>query len=417
VDERPSDGTDTIIRSEPERARRTLSGGVLLFRWVALTWMTLLNLLSPQPLRRPLLAWVGITAAAVWTVALTVAGRERRAEETVLVLGFDLALSAGLILLSGLVMPAGSISSGTRLFYATAYPLSTSLLWGSARGVRGAIEATVVLGAAIVLTRPINGISLGDLGSGQVLSLANGIVNLLLAGGVAGLVTRHLDRSMVELRAAIDTAVRSREHAARLAQHKTLARAIHDSVLQGLAFINKRGRQLAEDEPIRGAEVLKLAEIASQQEQDLRALIIREPEDAPPGTASLREALEQTRRHVTEVPVTVSVAGAMWLPATTVDQLIGAVQQALANVVEHAGATRAAVFAEMDDGWVTLSVRDDGRGFVYSQEQLRAEGKVGMLESMRGRIEDMGGRMRVQTAPGAGTEVEFRIPVAGTGSP
>jgi signal transduction histidine kinase len=416
VDERRSSGTDTIIDSEPERARRTLSGGVLLFRWVGLSWMTLLNLFSPTSLRRPVLAWVGIAAAGVWTVALTVAGRERRAEESRVVLAVDLALSAGLILLSGLVMPAKSISSGTRLFYATAYPLSTSLLWGSARGLRGAIEATGVLGGAIVLTRPINGIPLADLGSGQMLSLANGIVNLLLAGGVAGLVTRHLDRSMVELRTAIDVAVRSREHAARLAQHKTLARAIHDSVLQGLAFINKRGRQLAEEDIVPGAEVLKLAEIASQQEQDLRALIIREPEDAPPGTASLREALEQARRDVTDVPVTVSVAGAMWLPASTVDQLMGAVQQALANVVEHAGATRAAVFAEMEDGWVTLSVRDDGQGFVYNQEQLRAEGKVGMLESMRGRIEDMGGRMRVQTAPGAGTEVEFRVPVDRVGS-
>ncbi len=59
-----------------------------------------------------------------------------------------------------------------------------------------------------------------------------------------------------------------------------------------------------------------------------------------------------------------------------------------------------------------VSVRDDGCGFIYSEEQLRAEGKVGMLGSMKGRIEDLGGKMKVHTAPGAGTEVEFRVPAA-----
>ena len=69
------------------------------------------------------------------------------------------------------------------------------------------------------------------------------------------------------------------------------------------------------------------------------------------------------------------------------------------------------MFAEAEDGWVTVSVRDDGRGFDYDEDRLRADGKVGMLKSMKGRVEDLGGRMRVTTAPGRGTEIEFRVPV------
>jgi signal transduction histidine kinase len=73
------------------------------------------------------------------------------------------------------------------------------------------------------------------------------------------------------------------------------------------------------------------------------------------------------------------------------------------------------VFAEAEHGWVTISLRDDGRGFDYDEDRLRADGKVGMLKSMKGRVEELGGRMRVETAPGEGTEIEFRVPVGREG--
>jgi signal transduction histidine kinase len=72
------------------------------------------------------------------------------------------------------------------------------------------------------------------------------------------------------------------------------------------------------------------------------------------------------------------------------------------------------VFADVEDSWVIVSVRDNGTGFVYEERDLRAAGKAGLLKSMKGRVEDLGGRMRVRTAPGAGTEVEFRVPYDGT---
>jgi signal transduction histidine kinase len=59
---------------------------------------------------------------------------------------------------------------------------------------------------------------------------------------------------------------------------------------------------------------------------------------------------------------------------------------------------------------VTVSVRDDGVGFVYDEEQLSRDGKAGMLKSMKGRAEELGGRMTVDTRPGKGTEIEFKVP-------
>jgi signal transduction histidine kinase len=79
-------------------------------------------------------------------------------------------------------------------------------------------------------------------------------------------------------------------------------------------------------------------------------------------------------------------------------------------VAEHAGAARASVFADCDQGEVIVTVRDDGAGFTYDEAELAARGKLGLLKSMKGRVEQLGGAMRVDTSPGAGTEIEFRVP-------
>jgi signal transduction histidine kinase len=397
-----------IVDSEPERARRTLSGGVLAFRWVAYVWMTGLNLARDEPFRRPALAWLGLAAAGLWTIWLTV-HRDDHLQYRPLTLQFDLGLSMALILISGLVVQPGRVT-GPSLFYATAYPASSALAWGAAYGLKGAAVATVGLGTALLFSRPLNGIQLNELGRKGALSFLNGLVTYMLAGGIAGVVSRHLDRSAAELRSAIDASIRARERTARIAEREAMGRAIHDSVLQALARVCSRGRELARQALVAGSDVMQLAEMAGEQEKALRALIVREQEEIPLGAASLRDALEAAGRAIQDLPVTVASVGPLVLPAALVEELVSAVRQALANVVEHAQATRVAVFADSEEGWVHVSVRDDGRGFVYDEKQLQAEGKAGMLRSMKGRVEDLGGKMRVETAPGAGTEVQFRIP-------
>jgi len=140
---------------------------------------------------------------------------------------------------------------------------------------------------------------------------------------------------------------------------------------------------------------------------------LRDPEHGPTGTASLRAVLEAVARGVDGVGVTVSAVGPIWLPADRVRELAAAVQQGLDNVRRHASAAHASVFAEAENGWVTVFLRDDGRGFDFDEDRLREDGKVGMLKSMKGRVEELGGRMRVNTAPGKGTQIEFRVPAQG----
>lgn len=393
--------------SAPERSRRTLIRGVLVFRWVWLGWMSLVALMDPGDFRRAGLAWASIGLAGAWTAWVTVPSR-RWDQAT---LWADLAICAWLIAVSGLVVFEGEVLH--RAFFATGYPLTAALSWGIRRGLRGGLAAGAVLGAVLIATRPLNGIPLHELPAREVRDLVSGIINYLVAGGAVGFVSMLLDRSAQALQEATDELVRERERAARLAERESLAREIHDSVLQVLALIHKKGRELARRSEIPPAEVARLGELAERQEVELRSLILRDPERLPEGTTSLRADLEALARGVDEVDVSVSCVGPLWVERRIGEEVVAAVRQALANVVEHARASKAAVFAEEDGGRLLVTVRDDGVGFVFDEETLRAGGKAGVLKSMKGRVEDLGGAMDVTSAIGKGTEIELSVPVRG----
>ncbi|MCA1727648.1 MAG: sensor histidine kinase, partial [Actinobacteria bacterium] len=385
--------------------RRTLAAGILVFRWGALAWLAAQIVVGGTPLVRPWLVATSVIAVVAWNVRVTLArGRLSDTDRWI-----DLAVAAGLVIVSAYVVPRGFVLAGLP-FFATMYPAAAALSWGADRGAGAGLAAGLVLSAALAASRPLNGLPLNELAASEVQNLANGTVYLLLAGGASGVISRLLDRSAEQLRAAAEDVMRERERAARYAERERIARQIHDSVLQSLALVHKRGRELARAGPVPAEAVAELARTAGEQERALRELIVRVPEAGPAGQASLRDALEEVARASTAVPVEVSAVGPLWLPAQHVAEIAAAAAQALANVEVHSRATRAVVFADASDGWVHVSVRDDGVGFVLDPERLRADGRAGILKSVIGRIEDLGGEARIVTAPGRGTEVEIRVP-------
>ncbi|HEX2205584.1 MAG TPA: ATP-binding protein [Longimicrobium sp.] len=86
------------------------------------------------------------------------------------------------------------------------------------------------------------------------------------------------------------------------------------------------------------------------------------------------------------------------------------VQEALSNVVRHAGATHVRVRLERGPGWVQATVRDDGRGFEVTAAE--AGGACLGFFGMRERALYVGGVVEVDSAPGAGTKVTIRAPAA-----
>lgn len=84
-------------------------------------------------------------------------------------------------------------------------------------------------------------------------------------------------------------------------------------------------------------------------------------------------------------------------------------QEALNNITKHAAASHAAVLLERRDQQGVLIIEDDGQGFDPS---TATGGEKGMgLLSMRERAEQVGGRLEIETTPGAGTAVYVRVPL------
>jgi signal transduction histidine kinase len=263
----------------PHQARNTLARGILVYRWVAFAWMLLIGATNAEDLRFVPLAWGSVALAGVWTVLLTVGGHRWETPA----LAVDLAICAWLLLVSGLVVPREAVIEG-RPFFAAGYPISATLLWGVARGPMAGFASGTALSLALIASRPVNGVALTSLDTQGLQNLAGGVVNYLVASTAVGLVSEVLERSAAAVHRTNQELLKEREQTARLQERARLARQIHDSVLQTLAMVHKRGRELARaGHDVASEEVALLAETAGRQESELRSLILRAPEDPPSG--------------------------------------------------------------------------------------------------------------------------------------
>ncbi len=124
---------------------------------------------------------------------------------------------------------------------------------------------------------------------------------------------------------------------------------------------------------------------------------------AVPALRGLAE--EQSRR--SGVPVSVSVGASISrLPPPLELGLFRIVQESVTNALRHAAPSRVEVTLDAEEGAVTLSIRDDGRGFALDRALAapRAERHLGLL-AMRERARALGGDLEITTSPGHGTEI------------
>jgi signal transduction histidine kinase len=112
---------------------------------------------------------------------------------------------------------------------------------------------------------------------------------------------------------------------------------------------------------------------------------------------------------VADLPVDLRITGdAHQLPLATGAALYRIVQEGLGNIFRHAQASAVGIDLRFSDHEVALAIEDDGVG-IGEQEP---GGRVGYgMGNLRRRVEDVGGTIDVQTAPGKGTRIEVRVPV------
>jgi len=388
---------------EAEPGRRGLWLGILVYRWAS--FLLTVVLAGIVDLARPGMAWLVLAVLGGWIGVVSWSGGwERRSVRWI-----DLILSTALLLLAPILAEPRTL--GEQPFLAAAYPLSTVLTWAAAVGLPAALAVAGLLFVPLALSRPLNDLPYSELSVGQIAGVVTGGVYYAFGAITIGLFARTLDRAAAQLGRANEAALREREQAARSREREAMARTLHDSVLQSLALVHRRGRELASQAQVAGEDVAELVRVAEDEERALRALLQREPEDAPEGSLPLRTVLQAAAFGVSGIQVTVSTVDPVWVRAGGAEEISAAVRQALDNVVRHARATGATVFGERDGAEISISVRDDGIGFDFDEERIRAEGKLGITRSMRERIQQVGGTMRIESAPGRGTEVEFRLPV------
>ncbi|WP_165988408.1 ATP-binding protein [Streptomyces sp. YIM 98790] len=240
--------------------------------------------------------------------------------------------------------------------------------------------------------------------------------SLAVLVGIALLAGPYLVRVVQELSEERTMRIRAQERA-------EVAAHIHDSVLHTLTLIQRNAENPRE-----------VARLARAQERDLRAWLYKSAESnasatsgtssagAPPAgspadggeetdarPASFAESVKATAAEVEDYhgsPIEVVCVGDCPTDESLA-ALLQAAREAMVNAAKYGGdAAPVRVFAEVEGRTVFLSVRDRGPGF--DLDAVPSD-RMGVRESIIGRMQRHGGTARVKSAPGEGTEIELTM--------
>ena len=196
---------------------------------------------------------------------------------------------------------------------------------------------------------------------------------------------------------------------------RRFASALHDDTLQLLTGAELQLERLRADLDgmPRAAQLHQLGQTLRQVEDSLRRLLTDvspEPLQLPDDiNLAISERLESLRIRAGIEPHIDSRLPED-VPQGIQSIVLKNIGEALNNVEKHARATRVTVVSEMVDGGIRIEVSDNGTGFVAA-ESARIPGHIGLV-AMRERAQLAGGWCHVESDPGAGTKVEFWIPLS-----
>ncbi|WNZ09153.1 PspC domain-containing protein [Streptomyces sp. 11x1] len=285
-----------------------------------------------------------------------------------------------------------------------------ALVWRQADNARRARWAEVGRRRrTITLLRSVAGVLLVTAGVSGIFVLQGSAAHLgsvlqaalAVLVGIALLAGPYLVRMTQDLSEERLMRIRAQERA-------EVAAHVHDSVLHTLTLIQRNA-----DKP---NEVRRLARA---QERDLRNWLYKpegtgKDEDDEPDT--LAEAVRRNAAEVEDkhgVPIEVVVVGDCPLDEGLTAQMQAA-REAMVNAAKYGGEGGAVqVYAEVEGRTVFVSVRDRGPGF--DLDAIPAD-RMGVRESIIGRMERNGGTARLRAVPGGGTEVELEMERAETTS-
>jgi signal transduction histidine kinase len=314
------------------------------------------------------------------------------------------AIAAVLLVWTTQLHPAGL------LWLICLYPQCFATLEGFARAAPAAVVLTAV---GFTSNADRNGWT----HDAVIASLVSGAINLTVALAIGLFVDRLLRESerRAELVAALTAAqaeLAAAHHVAGVhAERERFAREIHDTLAQGFTSIIVLARAIDAGLGAGGQGVhdtlALLEETAQANLAEARALVAAlPPADLHDGglLGALRRATDRCAREL-GVDAQLSVRGTPTALAASYDVvLLRVAQEALANVAKHSQAQHVTLTMTYGDRDVSLDVSDDGVGLSPG-----VPGGFG-LAGMRQRVEEAGGQLCVEPAPGSGTTVRVVLP-------
>ena len=227
------------------------------------------------------------------------------------------------------------------------------------------------------------------------------------AGDELSRLAGHLNHMAIQLQNLLQT----RQELAGLEERNRLARELHDSVKQQVfatAMQVGAAKALIDRQPDQVKPHLQEAEqLVREAQQELTTLILELRPAALEGQGlakALNHYVADWSRQ-TKVKADIRISGERLLPLPTEQTLFRVAQEALANIARHSRATAAEIYLGWEADEIRLVISDNGCGFNMSQ----VNGKGVGLQSMRERIEVLGGHFFVKSQPGVGTQVIARI--------
>ena len=380
----PEDNEDYLV---------ALWRAVDVFRVAALAYAALTVAQNFPEYRHPFGGWIVLGVMTAWTIYTLIRfpppNPPAPARMRAIPLTADLCVTAACVLATRWIESAPRLVAGESPI-TVMWMGGPVLVWAVAYGRRAGLFAGAVIGLCnLLIHTPQSAYTLSQL------TFAPGL--MLLTGAALG----YLSRLAVRAQQALDRGTRL-EAAAR--ERDRLARDIHDSVLQVLARVQRQGLAA-------GGEAAELGRLAGEQEAALRALVGVGAANPEPSTG-LRD-IRVLISALSGATVTVAApATPVILPSHTAEELLLALRAALDNVTRHCPpGTRVWILIEDEPAQITVSLRDDGPGFAPGHLDKAADsGRLGVAQSIKGRIRELGGTAHIHSVPGEGTELELRLP-------
>lgn len=262
----------------------------------------------------------------------------------------------------------------------------------------------------IRLVRPDGSIRHAHILGHPVLDQAGKVVEFM------GVIMDVTERKLAEraLRRARERVLEARFGAA-LEERTRIARDIHDTLLQGFTGVALKlvaGVNRVSGPPDAVGALNDVVRLAQRTLVDARRAVwdLRSP---PPSagdlSAAIKAAAEECIRD-TGITLEYDIGGALQPVDPVIEEAaVRVVQEAITNVIKHASARTIRIGISFEARGVSLSVIDDGRGFVVEPD-IRSYGGHWGLVGMRERANSVRGKVSVRSTPGHGTEVVLLVP-------